>query len=210
MRLGLLGDIHGNAAALRAVLEAARAAGIDTLCLTGDFVGYYYEPDTVLALLSSWTCHAVRGNHEDLLQAARLDPDTRAGYLAKYGSGLEVAMRRLEPPQMEELAQLPETLTLSIGERSLLLAHGTPWDTDVYLYPDAPVALMEKVAENEVDFIVLGHTHYQFDRTVSGRLIINPGSVGHPAIGNRERHGPSWTPKTEQWNIVVKPMTLQR
>ncbi|MGV8951942.1 MAG: metallophosphoesterase family protein, partial [Cypionkella sp.] len=70
------------------------------------------------------------------------------------------------------------------------LAHGTPWDTDTYLYPDAPLPLMEKVAQSAADFIVLGHTHHQFDRVIGNRRIINPGSVGQP----RDRKpGAAWS-----------------
>ena len=68
MKIGLLGDIHGNSRALRAVLESARVKGVEKLCLTGDFVGYYYHPDEVLDLLASWPNHAVRGNHEAMLR----------------------------------------------------------------------------------------------------------------------------------------------
>ncbi|MGV8952326.1 MAG: metallophosphoesterase family protein, partial [Cypionkella sp.] len=115
MRLGLLGDIHGNADALRAVLGAACTEGIETLCVTGDFVGYYDQPDAVLEMLSQWTYHAVRGNHEDLLNLARRDPVSRASSLAKYGSGLNIALDRLGPHQIDMLVQLPRSLTLSFG-----------------------------------------------------------------------------------------------
>lgn len=190
MRLGLIGDIHGNAGALKAVLEAARVEGIDALCVTGDLVGYYYEPDRVLDLLADWTYCAVRGNHEDMLLAMERDPRLRTYYLAKYGSGLEHALEKLDQDALTVLERLPRTRMLDFAGRSLLLAHGTPWDTDEYLYPDAAPAIMERVAESGADFIVLGHTHHQFDREVSGRLIVNPGSVGQP----RDRKpGAAWS-----------------
>lgn len=188
MRLGLIGDIHGNADALKAVLQAARTEGVEALCVTGDLVGYYYEPDRVLDLLADWTYWAVRGNHEDMLLA--VDPRVRTSYLAKYGSALEHSLERLDQDALTLLGNLPRTRTLVFDGRSLLLAHGTPWDTDEYLYPDAPAAIIERVAQCGDDFIVLGHTHHQFDRKVSGRLIVNPGSVGQP----RDRKpGAAWS-----------------
>ena len=67
MRIALLGDIHGNSFALAAVLEAARAAHVEKLLITGDFVGYYFWPREVLDMLDDWDVAAVRGNHEDML-----------------------------------------------------------------------------------------------------------------------------------------------
>lgn len=190
MRLGLIGDIHGNAEALKAVLEAAKVEGIDAFCVTGDLVGYYYDPDRVLDLLAGWTYWAVRGNHEDMLLSMERDPRVRTDYLAKYGSGLEHALEKLDQEALTMLEHLPRSRTLSFAGRSLLLAHGTPWDTDEYLYPDAASATMDRVAEFGAEFIILGHTHHQFDREVSGRLIINPGSVGQP----RDRKpGAAWS-----------------
>ena len=56
-----MGDIHGNQLALQAVLEAAAAAKVDRLLVTGDLVGYYFAPSQVLELLTSWICDVVRG-----------------------------------------------------------------------------------------------------------------------------------------------------
>jgi diadenosine tetraphosphatase ApaH/serine/threonine PP2A family protein phosphatase len=40
--------------------------------------------------------------------------------------------------------------------------------------------LREMTAGTDADVIVCGHTHMQFDRTVDGVRIVNPGSVGMP------------------------------
>lgn len=190
MRLGLIGDIHGNADALEVVLSAARQQGVEALCVTGDLVGYYYEPKRVLDLLSSWTYWAVRGNHEDMLLAMRNNSAARSEYLRKYGSGLEYALSTFSGGDMALIEAMPRTRLLSFSGRKLLLAHGTPWDTDEYLYPDAPAGVLERVAESGGDIVVLGHTHYQFHRSLTGRLIINPGSVGQP----RDRKpGAAWS-----------------
>ena len=190
MRLGLLGDIHGNAAALSAVLEQARISGVDALCLTGDFVGYYHEPKQVLEMTSPWKFWAVRGNHEDMLFEAKTDSQKAAIFRKKYGSGIDRAIGELDDSQLSFLEQLPETLEIGFDQVSVLLAHGAPWSTDAYLYPDADDALWNRVAECAADYIILGHTHYQMTRRVDGKLIINPGSVGQP----RDRvPGAAWT-----------------
>lgn len=180
MRLALLGDIHGNAAALSAVLQAVQRAGIDTLCLTGDFVGYYYAPDEVLALLQGWTAHSIRGNHEDLLLEAMRDEVAAARYRQRYGSGVDRAIQVLTPPQIAWIEQLPRTLQLQFADKTLLLAHGAPWDTDHYMYADVDPALWDRVADTGADYVGLGHTHHRFAKRVRQTWVINPGSVGQP------------------------------
>jgi putative phosphoesterase len=189
MRLALLGDIHGNAAALSAVLQAVRGAGIDTLCLTGDFVGYYYAPDEVLALLHGWQAYSIRGNHEDLLLEAMHDEAAAIRYRQRYGSGVDRAAQVLSSAQMNWITQLPRTLSLEFGGKSLLLAHGAPWDTDHYMYVDVEPALWDKVADTGADYVVLGHTHHRFAKRVRQALVINPGSVGQP---RDRRPGAAW------------------
>ena len=54
MKVALLSDIHGNVFALQSVLNAVKKKGIDTLIVTGDFVGYYFWPAEVFALLKDW------------------------------------------------------------------------------------------------------------------------------------------------------------
>ena len=67
MKIGLLADIHGNAHALRALLNAAKEKNVEKLLCCGDYVGYYYEPDKVIALLDEWDWDGVSGNHENML-----------------------------------------------------------------------------------------------------------------------------------------------
>jgi len=180
MRIGLLGDVHGNALALAAVLDAARDSGIDKLCLTGDFVGYYYEPGRVIEMLSDWDCHAVRGNHEDMFLECVTDESAIEQCRQRYGSGIEFAIQGLSPEQVDYIRGLPSTLTVELDGKSLLLAHGAPWDTDFYVYPDSSQDLWERVVEGGTDYVVLGHTHYQLAKRIGNTLVVNPGSVGQP------------------------------
>lgn len=189
MRLGLLGDIHGNAAALGAALAGVRREAVDYLVLTGDYVGYYYNPAQVLALLEPWPRTMVRGNHEDMLARAMLDPSSVEECNRKYGHGLEVALRELSPAQLKDLTTLPERTLLEVDGLRILVAHGSPWNPDAYLYPDAPPSSLEGFAEIDADIVVLGHTHYPMDRLVHGRTILNPGSVGQQ---RDRRPGAAW------------------
>lgn len=208
MRLGLLGDIHGNADALKVVLAAARRRGVDALCVTGDFVGYYYRPAEVLDMLAEWTTYSVRGNHEQMLAHAISAPDSLAAYESRYGSGLRCAIEQLRAEQLEFLDRLPVMADLSFDGCRVILAHGAPWDTDQYVYPDAPSEMLERLAGLSADLVVLGHTHYRFHKTVAACQIANPGSVGQP----RDRiPGAAWVlfdTETRDYQAYAEPYDI--
>ena len=179
VKVALLGDIHGNAAALAAVLADARDAGAGFLCVTGDLVGYYYDPAGVIALLSAWPFACVRGNHEDLVLASACNPAEHDRVRAKYGSGIDHALA-LPVRDLAWLAALPVTASLMLGGRRILLCHGSPWDTDRYIYPDADLSTLTRLDEFGHEMIVLGHTHWRKTWQIGGTLVVNPGSTGQP------------------------------
>lgn len=180
MKLALFGDVHGNANALQVVLAAATLSGAEKLLVTGDLVGYYFAPLQVLELLSTWDRHIVRGNHEDMLNIARQDPEFLVQVDTRYGTGLRTALEQLSKKQIDELCNLPHPQELVIDGCRILLCHGTPWDNDHYVYPDAQSELLERCAIQEFDLVVLGHTHYPMLQKIGKTLLVNPGSVGQP------------------------------
>ena len=95
MKIGLLADIHANAHALRVVLESAKKQGADKLLCCGDYVGYYYDPDSVMALLDNWDWVGISGNHEAMLYDW-LNKKNREEIKAKYGSGISFASKKLD------------------------------------------------------------------------------------------------------------------
>ena len=180
MKLGLLGDVHGNYLALTSVLNAAVKYGVERLLVTGDFVGYYFRPQDVLELLQRWDVTAVRGNHEDILTRALADDTSLDAAVSRYGSGLRMAIEQLTVAQLEWLCSLPHPLELVVDGRRILLCHGSPWDINQYIYPNAEPELLARCALKEYDLVVMGHTHYPMCLKVGNTLLVNPGSVGQP------------------------------
>lgn len=178
MKIAILSDIHGNNFALQAVLDAASAAGVERLLVGGDLVGYYFEPLKVWNMLQQWDYVAVRGNHEAMLEKAYFDRKYLESIDLRYGTGLRVALEQFTKQQLETLWQLPETLSLNVGSSRILLCHGSPWDTDQYIYPDSPTAILQRCAISDYDIVILGHTHYPMQIKLNNTLVINPGSVG--------------------------------
>lgn len=178
MKFAVLSDIHGNSHALDAVLAEVRREEISTLLLLGDYLGYYYRPDIVLDMLQPFKKFMIRGNHEDMLELVLRDETALAKITEKYGQGLKHALQRLTRTQTETLVSLPEQLPLEFAGIRILLCHGSPWDADAYIYPDAPAALVKRYDDYEFDFIFSGHTHYACAFKTTHGLAINPGSVG--------------------------------
>lgn len=184
MKLGLMGDIHGNAYALRVVLDAASCANVQKLLITGDLIGYYFSPLKVVEMLNEWDAFIVRGNHEEMLKIAHKDSSYLESVDARYGSGLRLAIEQLSPEQITRLCELEHPLGMVFDDIKILLCHGSPWDLDQYVYPNAGNELIEKCSDSEYDLVVMGHTHYPMKRMIGGTCLVNPGSVGQPR--NRE------------------------
>lgn len=180
MKVGILGDIHGNEYALNAVLDAASTEGVDQWLNTGDMVGYYFSPGRVVEMLNQLKCRSVRGNHEEMLGRSRDDPDYLLSVEAKYGSGLRMALEQLTSQQLDDACGLPHPLNLEIDGVRILLSHGAPWSVDQYIYPDSGLDLIERCLSDAFDLVVTGHTHYPMLKKIGNSVLVNPGSVGQP------------------------------
>ncbi|MGI9038199.1 MAG: metallophosphoesterase family protein [Gemmatimonadota bacterium] len=180
MKVALLGDIHGNLPALRAVLDEAREEGIERLLVTGDIVGYYFWPRACLEALSAWQAEIVRGNHEDMLREAQADPRRADAIREKFGSGIDIALHELDEDQLRLIDAWPRTLPARVAGRSLLVCHGSPEDTNEYVYPDASPDQLARMVVPGATVVAFGHTHHPMVRELEGCTLANPGSVGQP------------------------------
>ncbi|MFD2206860.1 metallophosphoesterase family protein [Kiloniella antarctica] len=202
MKIALLADIHGNAYALSAVLEAAERAGAVRLLIAGDLTGYYPDVVSVLAMLDAWDWVSVGGNHEAMLKDWR-NGLNRDVILNKYGSALKTAFEELSDQQIEMLVSLPSIFDVEIKGRRVRICHGTPWNRDEYAYPDAKHEVKEHFAEDLSDLVIFGHTHYPTQWQVGETLIVNPGSTGQP----RDRKpGACWA----LWNVETNVVEFHR
>ena len=117
VRLLVLSDVHGNAHALRAVLDAAAGERIDRVLCLGDLVGYGPFPNECAATLADLGAVTVVGNH-DLIAIGELT-DERCGPLARRTGAWTRAA--LDERTRAHLAALPRTAR--VGD--VLLAHGS-------------------------------------------------------------------------------------
>jgi predicted phosphodiesterase len=80
---------------------------------------------------------------------------------------------------------LPDRQLLELeGLGRVLFCHATPGSDLPIVTAATPDAHLRKLLTGvEVDVVVSGHTHMQFDRTVDGVRWINAGSIGMPYEG---------------------------
>jgi predicted phosphodiesterase len=123
---GVLGDIHGNLEALRAVLEAFDARGVDRILCVGDVVGYNADSDGCAELLRARQALTIAGNH-DLIATGRLGFE-RCSNKARYS--LSRTRKTLAPDTAAWLRTLPAN---RLVEDSIALVHGGVRDVQLYM-----------------------------------------------------------------------------
>jgi putative phosphoesterase len=178
MKILVVSDIHANWPALAAIDEPFDAC----LCL-GDLVDYGPDPLPCVRWAMDHATYAIRGNH---------DHGVAQGILVKGGVGYRYLTRvsrpavweALGPHERRYLLQLPVTQRLTLGGTRFLLVHATPRDPlDEYLVKD-PETWARRLQKVDADIVCVGHSHQQFNLQVSGRIVLNPGSVGLPRDGD--------------------------
>ena len=161
MKLGIVSDIHCNAAGLRQALELM--GEIDELICLGDSIYEYRFSNEVVQLLKEREAHVILGNHEECFYGPQ-------GVRARARDGID-------PTLAEWLANRPHRAELTAQGKRVLLVHSTPWEPrGTYVHPES--GLLARFAEVEADIVLYGHTHQQLVRRVGKLLVINPGSAG--------------------------------
>ena len=185
-RVAVLGDVHGNAVALSAVLEELLRETIDLVVWTGDLT-WGWEPEETLALIRGLTrpSRYVRGNAERTL--------LELGH-GTFAEPTETTTWMLEHHSREDLelaSSFERFVTVEIdGLGDTFICHGSPRSDEELLTAGTPVErLTAATSEIEQRVLVSGHTHSQYDRCDAGLRAVNPGSVGLPY---EDRPGAYW------------------
>jgi len=189
----VISDVHANLTALEAVLKDA--GDFDEVWCLGDITGYGPDPNECIERVRSLpnlTC--LSGNHDQavLNRISLLDFNDEARYAVMWTSNV------ISKENFLFLSSQPTFTT--IGDYTL--AHASPRHPIWEYILDTQIA---KVNFNhfKTSFCLVGHTHlpllfYQNGKhqvlmdvpqaeewiTLSGRCIINPGSVGQPRDHN--------------------------
>lgn len=193
MRIALVSDVHSNLVALEAVLAAA--GSVDSLWHLGDVVGYGPEPDAVVDRLAGLGAVGVRGNHD----AAAVGSETVEYFNVDARRAIEWTAGIISDATRTWLDGLPETR----AEADFTLVHGSP-RAPIWEYITSTPVARAAFATLRTTHGLFGHTHIPAAYRVldgaiqaiaprdgsvlrldgSGRVLLNPGSVGQPRDGD--------------------------
>lgn len=179
MRIAVLSDIHGNSAALDAVLSDIAMKGVARIFNLGDSLSGPFDAAGTAERLMALNLPTVMGNHDRALVDR---PAEAMGLWERWIIG------ELTADHLDWVRSLPPTLPLD----GVFLCHGTPRsDEEDWLDVRGPEGRMveatakavEAAAEGVAERVILcGHTHTpRLVRLADGRMVVNPGSVGCPA-----------------------------
>lgn len=190
-RLAALGDIHGNVAALDAVLKDIKRHSVDRIMVTGDLVLNGPRPAEVVdrvRQLESDGALVVQGNTD----VAVADFDYAAAFPwldevpAAQRAAAEWTHEQLSDEQLDYLRRLPAERRLWASDDTMvLLCHGSPGSQTSGLPVDLDRAVtVERVTRTDARIICCGHTHVADSRELGRKLICNPGSCGYAFDGD--------------------------
>ncbi len=188
MKIAVISDVHGNLAALQAVLADIEQKGADTVCSAGDLVGYGPFPYEVIGLFKEKRIASVMGNFDYTIGNSRVI--CRCRYKdeewARIGeASIKWTLENTTEKNKEFLRQLPFEMAVGTDNYSVRIVHGSPRRN--YEYMDLDLA-EEKVSRLlfmcQADILVCGHTHIPYVREIGNKLVVNAGSVGQPKHGD--------------------------
>ena len=194
MRIGILGDIHANAEALRAVVAAMRADGVEQWVQVGDIVGYGPEPSVCIDIVRELGCVTCMGNH-DAAVLDRLD----TSYFNNFArAAIHWTRTRLRP---EDLAFLGG-LELVVKKPPFTVVHGTMHMPEQFGYVISAVEALDSLEHQDTQLCFVGHSHVpaiylrrdaapddihavphsEAEISIRGfdKVLMNVGSVGQP------------------------------
>ncbi|MFG0327391.1 MAG: metallophosphoesterase family protein [Phycisphaerales bacterium JB037] len=208
MTTAIISDIHGNAEALRRVLEDIDRRGIQRIVCLGDIIGYGPEPLACVDLVRERCEWSLMGNHDFgvLYEPTHFNPGAEAAAFwtrEQFDAEPDAALREA---RYEFLGRLRVRVVDSTPEDGfkVLAVHGSPRrPINEYIFPDDAAASpdkLESIFERIEALCVCGHTHvpgvftdepdfyppaelgetrsYAFNE--NEKAIINVGSVGQP------------------------------
>ena len=180
MNIALIADIHGNLAALEAVLDVLAQEQPDQIVCLGDVAATGPQPRDVIDRLRALGCRVVMGNADaELLDPpaveSEADEDTRKILdISRWGAS------QLDEANRAFIASFRPTIKIPLPSGGVLLCcHGSPRSYDDYITATTPDDTLESMlTDHDAVAIAYGHTHIRLLRFFQGREIVNPGSVG--------------------------------
>jgi putative phosphoesterase len=186
MRLAVISDIHGNHAALKAVIHDMEEQQIDRVLFLGDLVMLGPEPQGSLDIIKELkpACW-LKGNTDtwfEEMSGGWTPSNEKEQELYEY---YQYATSRLSNADIELIIDRPVTDTVEYMGKHILCVHGSPRAINEIMDGRVPKESLDQMAEGvKEDIIICGHSHVPYNGRHKGRYIFNVGSVGKPFDGD--------------------------
>ncbi|HVS02162.1 MAG TPA: metallophosphoesterase [Thermoanaerobaculia bacterium] len=212
-RVALFGGVYNNHLALTALLEEAAGERVEALYCLGDLGGFGPSPEKVPPLLAAGGVACVAGNYEQSLARGAEDcncgyTDPRDNHFARLS--YRYTAERTPAAVRRWMGTLSPRRRVRVGERELLLVHGSPRQVNEFLFASTtPTAWLELLLDQEgADALACTHTGLHWHRRLpSGREVINVGVIGRPANDGDPRVW--WTlvsARGDQLEVALRPL----
>ena len=182
----ILGDIHANYPALKAIQNYVRPDRFDRVVNTGDLTVYSTFPNETIQLFrENNKSVSVLGNTDKrvlrILKGKKLKKPRKREKRVMYFWTSE----NLLPENVKYLRSLPKHSDFKIDNIHIGVFHGTFDDENETLFPGTPESRFRKIAKGSPFQVhIMGHSHVPYYKIVSGVHFVNPGSVGRMFDGD--------------------------
>jgi putative phosphoesterase len=189
VRIVIFSDIHGNLAALQAVMAHLEERGaVDHLVINGDFCAFGPRPTECLKFVESLpNALYVQGNTDRYLTARPSSVVTDNSNRARLRAACGWAAQEIGEGGLRFLAGLPSRQVISVmGMPHILVVHGSTRSDEEGIGPETKHSDLATIVEGvPAGLLVCGHTHIPWDRTIGAVRLLNEGAVGFPYDGDQ-------------------------
>jgi hypothetical protein len=185
-KVAVFGGVYNNHIALEALLQEAARERVEVVYCLGDLGGFGPCPERVWPLLAEGRVRVLQGNYEESLAGGA--EDCNCGYTDPRDNHFAALSYRYTAENTSEgfkryMGELPRRRRVRVGERELLLVHGSPRRINEFLFRSTtPVPFLEALLDQQgADGMLCTHTGLKWHRRLpSGRHAINVGVIGRP------------------------------
>ncbi|WIG39556.1 metallophosphoesterase family protein [Bacillus toyonensis] len=183
-KIAVLADVHGNATALKAVIEDSLKEGVTDYWFLGDLIMPGPGSNDLFEMLDSVNVDTyVQGNWEDSFLDVlnkNIDIDNATDiYVSRL---VQYQCENLDKNYINHIKKLPLHITKQVNDLSISISHNLQnknYGGD--LWPTNNQEQFDRLFDCDYDIAIYAHTHHQLLRYSSNdQLIINPGTVGQP------------------------------
>lgn len=184
--IGLVSDVHGNEAALAAVLAELERCGVDEIICLGDFVDPMPGSVRVTEQIFARGMRFLRGNHEDYVITAFRDARHEYSVLPRYRPIRKVAAT-FSAALIDQMAAAPIAVRLEHqAAGAAMLCHASPESNRLGWRDGVGSDLAEELARDGASLFVCGHWHDVKTEIWRDKTLVSVGSVGLPLRGHTE------------------------